>query len=441
MSKGQEVTGTLFRRKKGERPIGVRVSMPDRTRPLVRFADALRDKPDLLARVELMSEEELAAVARVVSDEYRATARVALSTPETVNEWIERWIMARAAKGLRSSRRVDRGRYLKWIAPRLGTLPIAQVTRRHVEEVVQDLDLAVRAGQLSWKTAVNAWGVITKMFKDACRSKVLDLRVRDDNPAAEVQGPDRGAERSGPYLFPREFERLMASERVPVRWKRVFALATYLYVRGGELEALEWNSVNFAQGYALIHQAVDTETNEVKSTKTKDVRKVPLEAGIVPLLEEMHRDAGGEGRVVTAMPPAVDWAKKLRVYLERAGVDRADLFANDATRRQISFHDLRHTGITWRAVRGDDPMKIMRAAGHDDMRTTQRYINEAETFDAATFGTPFPPVPVEYLRAYTRTGTKAGTRAGTYHLPIRRKPGFYGVAEASPEGFEPSLAT
>jgi hypothetical protein len=50
-------------------------------------------------------------------------------------------------------------------------------------------------------------------------------------------------------------------------------LATYLYVRGGELEALEWSSVNFEQGYVNIHQSVDADTGEVKSTKTKDVRK------------------------------------------------------------------------------------------------------------------------------------------------------------------------
>jgi hypothetical protein len=37
----------------------------------------------------------------------------------------------------------------------------------------------------------------------------------------------------------------------------------------------------------------------------------------------------------------------------------------------------------------------MRAAGHDDLRTTQRYINEAQTFDFEGFGTPFPDVPLE----------------------------------------------
>jgi hypothetical protein len=113
-----------------------------------------------------------------------------------------------------------------------------------------------------------------------------------------------------------------------------------------------------------------------------------------------YAEANGEGKVITAMPPREEWAERLRKYLGWAGVTRADLFADDATRRQVSFHDLRHTGITWRAVRGDDPLKVMRAAGHDDLRTTQRYINEAQTFEGASFGTPFPEVTIERLSIF-----------------------------------------
>jgi integrase len=320
------------------------------------------------------------------------------SAIETVNEWFVRWAKARDAKGLASVAN-DRTRFNKWVASHLGTKPMTGVTRRDIEEVVQALDRAVRAGELSWKTAINVWGVVTKMFADACRSKVLDLRCRDDNPARDVEGPDRGVERSGPYVFPSEFLALMRCKRVPPRWRRLLMLSVYLYVRRGELEALDWNSVSFDHGYVLVHQSIDTNTGEVKSTKTKDVRKVPIEAALRPLLQQMHDEAGGEGRVVTSMPPAEEMAKRLRKYLgwalEEAKMQvRAELFADDATRRQLSWHDLRHSGITWRAVRGDEHLKIQRAAGHDDLRTTQRYINEAQTFEGASFGEPFPPVPL-----------------------------------------------
>ena len=342
------------------------------------------------------------ATAKRVALRARDGGFVPAASLETVNEWFERWASAREAKGLASVRN-DRGRFTKWISPALGTEPMATVPRRKLEELVQSLDRSVRADALAWKTATNVWGVATKMFTDACRSKVLSLRCRDENPARDVEGPDRGAERSGAYLFPSEFEALLRCERVPVRWKRIFMLTTYLYVRGGELEALEWNSVSFEHGYVLIHQSADASTGLAKATKTKDVRKVPIEPSLLPLLRKMHIEANGQGRVVAPMPPREEWAERLRKYLGWAGVTRSDLFADDAIRRQISFHDLRHTGITWRAVRGDEPLKVMRAAGHDDLRTTQRYINEAQTFEGPSFGLPFRAVPIEQLSTFGRT--------------------------------------
>ncbi len=335
-------------------------------------------------------------MAKLISDRVRGGGAVSPGTGETVTEYAKRWSEARDARGLRSIR-ADRSRFATWIAPRIGSLAIADVKRRDVEELVEHLDAAVRRGELSWKTAINAWGLATKMLRDSCRSKVLALRVRQDNPAQDVEGPDRGADRDGPYVYPLEFQALLSCERVPTKWKRIATLATYLYLRGGELAALEWSAVNLEQRYVHVYQSREADSGEAKPTKTNRNRKVPIEPTLMPLLEEMHKRADGTGNVV-AMPIQREWAKRLRRYLrwglEDAGIAiRDDLFADDTTRRQLSFHDLRHTGITWRAVRGDEPLKIQRAAGHDDLRTTQRYIEESETFDRAGFGEPFPPLP------------------------------------------------
>src|SRR5258708_17238088 len=91
------------------------------------------------------------------------------------------------------------------------------------------------------------------------------------------------------------------------------------------------------------------------------------------------------------MPSVGSLSAKLKGYLRRAGVDRADLFVSDATRKAITFHDLRATGITWMAIRGDEPLRIMQRAGHDDFDTTQRYIREAEAVREG-FGEVFPPL-------------------------------------------------
>ncbi len=93
-------------------------------------------------------------------------------------------------------------------------------------------------------------------------------------------------------------------------------------------------------------------------------------------------------------------------WLRKAGVTRAELFADTATSRAIRFHDLRATGITWMAIRGDDPLKIMQRAGHTDFATTQRYEREAEAIRDG-FGEVFPPLPASVLGVASATDLDA----------------------------------
>ena len=69
------------------------------------------------------------------------------------------------------------------------------------------------------------------------------------------------------------------------------------------------------------------------------------------------------------------WAADLRKHLEATHVTRAALFRNDASCKRLRFHDLRGTGLTWMAIRGDDVLKIRRrvpAAATDVAKSTQR---------------------------------------------------------------------
>src|SRR5262249_35811638 len=79
--------------------------------------------------------------------------------------------------------------------------------------------------------------------------------------------------------------------------------------------------------------------------------------------------------------------------------DRAELYADDRTRRPISFHDLRATGITWRVVRGDPGEAIMEQAGRTDFATTRGDIRTARAL-RASFGGPFPPVSACLLEGF-----------------------------------------
>lgn len=369
----------------------------------IRLADGSRERIDL---PEELTHEKAAAAARawvaavqkgedrdgkfLLAKLTRKAEKNGLPPPhgETVAAYFSRRCASRHIKSLKD----ERGRMNKWVLPQIGNLAIATVTPRDLQILVAKLDDAAREGIISGKTAKNVWGHVTKMFMDACKSKLVELRVRDDNPCALVEGPNPGHLKDEPFLTPAELLALLNSERTPVRWARIFAITTYLMLRRGELEALDCSDIHVEDGYVLVHRAVDRE-GKTGLTKTGKTRPVGIEPTLVPLLQVMMSDAQSEGILLT-MPPSESLATTLRRYLEWAGVTREALFvpSNDPTRRRLVFHSLRDTGITWRAVRGDDPLKIQRAAGHDDLDTTQGYIHAAEVFGRG-FGDVFPPLP------------------------------------------------
>lgn len=339
----------------------------------------------------------------------------------------------RRAHGYTSVRQ-DESRWRVWASPEIGALDVTLVDGDAVERIVRRLDRAIRAKEILPKTASLAWGVVTSVFADACQSKEPALRVRPrgDNPCVHVRGPDSDAGRVCGWIYPVEALRLLTCDRVPIRWRRLYALGVYLYLRPGELEALELGAIDLLAGTLSVHQAADRsrQRGATKKTKTHLVRSVPIEAAVRPLLETLMREASAAGRsTLVVMPPVSDLALNLRAHLLRAGVDREALHADDESRRQIRFYDLRATGITWRALRGDLPLAIQRAAGHESLDTTQDYIRAASDVGRGV-GEAFPALPAALLGLDNGRDTTQ-----VPGLPMRENKGF---GEASPAGFEPA---
>src|SRR5579864_4228653 len=128
-------------------------------------------------------------------------------------------------------------------------------------------------------------------------------------------------------------------------------------------------------------------------------------------------------------------SRDLQRWLKKAGVNRPELHESNTTRKALTWHDLRATGITWMAVRGDDPLKIKQRAGHAAFSTTEVYIREAEAVREG-FGEVFPPLPTGPLgiapfrprgdtriakpAKKTKTSGGAGNRPFLYGRPALR---------------------
>lgn len=163
----------------------------------------------------------------------------------------------------------------------------AQVTPETLENLVTILDDAVEQERISRKTAKNIWGEVTAAFNQACRSKRRDLRVRQDNPTTNVPGPDRGQQRQQPILYPDEVVALLSSEKVPIHWRVLYAVAIYTGARAGELAALSASDVDLPHRRLTIARQRDRLTGELRLTKTKLTRAFDIEEALYPLVERL----------------------------------------------------------------------------------------------------------------------------------------------------------
>ena len=365
----------------------------------VRFQDGHRQwipLPDGLTHSQAVAKANEVAL-RARTETRPAVARLIAAGDETVEQWADRWVDYRVERGLESARD-DRSRLRTHILPIIGGDRVATLGRNRLEDVRDRLDAKVRAEEISWKTAQHCWAVVRGMCRDAMSAKKRELRVREDNPCLGVVAPDRGAPKAKQYLFPSEFSRLVACKAVPVFWRRVFTVTTYLFLRASELEALGWDDVDFEHGQVHVHRSLRRYTRLDKPTKTGSTRRFTIEPHLMPLLRAMHRESGGRGRVFGDIVfDKYELPRGLRQSLAVAGIDRPELFANESTRKWLTFHDLRATGITWLAVRGVDPLKIKQRAGHANLMTTEKYIRVAEEL-RADFGDVFPALPKSLLR-------------------------------------------
>jgi hypothetical protein len=214
-------------------PIGVRVTKANGKRKLVPF-DAGTTPEDAIALAPILAE--------------RARFAVDDGTRETVAEYAKRWCEWREFRGL-GCVAGDRTTLALHVLPLVGTKEIRAVTRNDLKRLVSALDTKARVGfyraaegkrqRFGFKSAVCAWSVTRALFRDAQRAKEVELCVRDDNPADGVAAPDTGAKKAKTYLWPSEFLSLVSCELVPVRWRRLFAIAVYTYARAGEQAALD----------------------------------------------------------------------------------------------------------------------------------------------------------------------------------------------------------
>lgn len=237
----------------------------------------------------------------------------------------------------------------RFIRPRLGPLPIAEVTRADVVAFHH----ALRETPYQ---ANRAASMLSKLFNLA---EDWGLRNAGSNPARRIK--KFREEEKKRYLSDEEQVRLgealaeaLEDGSESVHAASAILLLIYTGCRLNEILTLRWD-------YVTAHHL------ELPDSKTGR-RRIPLPREAHDILMELPRDAGNPYVILgdAEQGPLVNLQKPWRRIRKRAGLE------------DVRLHDLRHTYASVAMKDGIDPFTLKEIMGHKNLTTTLRYAHLAD---------------------------------------------------------------
>ena len=288
---------------------------------------------------------ELAAIRAGESDplERQRKAREAPTVGEGIDRFFNEFAPARVEMGRMTPRTVSdyQHQVRRYIAPALGRRKIADVTRRHVEVMVESLPRVQRNRVLA---------LTSRLFS---LFEAWEWRPQNANPA---KGIERAREEARDrILSPTEIAALSAAlndavERHPAPVAAI-RFATVTGLRIGEVISIRWEHVSF-------------ETGRLKMPATKTGRRVhDLPAAALAILTDLPRVNAWVFTTGTEVAVTYGWVRKVFLAVAEA-----------ARLQDVRLHDLRRTVMTTAAATGVGTHVLRDLLGHKTTVMADRYI-------------------------------------------------------------------
>ena len=156
-------------------------------------------------------------------------------------------------------------------------------------------------------------------------------------------------------------------ERADEQDATLFVVAAFTGLRLGELLALRWRNVHFADAKLIVESSWSS--GKLSSPKSRKWRAVPLADQPAAALEIRSRRARFCARDDLVFCSAVG------TYLDPSAMRRRYRRAQSAAGlRPLRFHDLRHSFGSL-VIREFDPVAVKDFMGHSKITTTERYLH------------------------------------------------------------------
>jgi integrase len=161
-----------------------------------------------------------------------------------------------------------------------------------------------------------------------------------------------------------EFENLVNTSRALGAWSYVIVLlGGEAGLRCGEIAALEWHDIDLVKRQLCVQRS--NWHGHITSTKGGRIRYVPMTIRLTEALRQVRHLRGP--RVLCDSEGSAFTPKMVSDHVRRA--------ARRAGLAHKGVHVLRHTFCSHLAMRGAPARAIQELAGHQELRTTQRYMH------------------------------------------------------------------
>lgn len=330
--------------------------------PSGRWQAQYRDDAGKLRPAPNTFDTKLDAGAWLAGDEARQS-KTDRSDPK-LSDYAETWIKGRqlAPRSVEEYRRLLDGRIL----PTLGDVRLSRITMSKVREWHGSLDPKKSAAR------AQAYGLLRTILNTAVEEERIPA-----NPC-KIRGAGVVRTKHYPKIATLdELEIMVAS--VPSRYKLMLLLAAWCGLRFGELTEL--HRADVADGELRIQRGVVRVGGAflVGDPKSQAGRRtVTLPPHLVPVLAK-HLAAH-----VGAEPDALLFPAKSGKHMAPSTLYKVWYPAREAAgRKDLHFHDLRHTGATLAAATGATLADLMARMGHSTPAAAMRYQHAASGRDRA----------------------------------------------------------
>ncbi|MBC7457832.1 MAG: site-specific integrase [Bdellovibrionaceae bacterium] len=163
---------------------------------------------------------------------------------------------------------------------------------------------------------------------------------------------------------------LSSAKQLDHEWYPVWAMALNTGMRSGELYALQWEDVDFANKLITVSKSYNKRLDTIKSTKAGYWRKVPINSELETVLLELWNKGQKKEGKFHVLPRINRWrrgesARHLKEFCEGIGISN------------VCFHALRACFATHMLNAGVSSPVVKKICGWTDEKVMGRYIRLA----------------------------------------------------------------